>query len=207
MKREEKNQQSRRKIVESALKEFSERGYGASSINTICNDGDISKGVLYHYFPDKDGVYLACVRECFDQLVAFLRSHVMPEHGDTRTQLQAYFSARLTFFEQHPLFQRLFCEALISPPVHLADTIEGIRSDFDALNIEVLDKILDGVELRPDVTKAEVIGLFRQYQEFINIRYSPAGRAAVDIADREARCNRAVEVLLYGVISRDGICV
>ena len=53
MKREEKNQISRQRILESAAKEFAEKGYGLSSINVICAEGDISKGILYHYFKDK----------------------------------------------------------------------------------------------------------------------------------------------------------
>ena len=36
MKREEKNQQMRQRIMDSALMEFSKQGYGGSSINTIC---------------------------------------------------------------------------------------------------------------------------------------------------------------------------
>lgn len=36
MKREEKNQQTRRRIMDSALAEFAANGYGDSSVNTIC---------------------------------------------------------------------------------------------------------------------------------------------------------------------------
>lgn len=49
MKREEKNQQTRRRIMDSALAEFSARGYGGRSINTIYAAQDISKGIVYHY--------------------------------------------------------------------------------------------------------------------------------------------------------------
>lgn len=68
MKREEKNQQMRRRIMDSALTEFSKKGYGASSVNTICSAQEISKGILYHYFDTKDGLFLACVTECFTLL-------------------------------------------------------------------------------------------------------------------------------------------
>ena len=73
MKREEKNQQTRRKILDNALAEFSRRGYGASSVNTICAAKDISKGIIYHYFKTKDELYLACVEECFQRLTDHLR--------------------------------------------------------------------------------------------------------------------------------------
>ena len=47
MKREEKNQQMRQRIMDSALMEFSKQGYGGSSINTICAAQNISKGIVY----------------------------------------------------------------------------------------------------------------------------------------------------------------
>ena len=54
MKREEKNQQTRRRIMDSALAEFAANGYGGSSVNTICAAQGISKGIVYHYFESKD---------------------------------------------------------------------------------------------------------------------------------------------------------
>ncbi|HBR01472.1 MAG TPA: TetR/AcrR family transcriptional regulator, partial [Ruminiclostridium sp.] len=50
MKRDKKKLLSRRKILDSAFEEFGQQGYGLSSVNTICTAGDISKGILYHYF-------------------------------------------------------------------------------------------------------------------------------------------------------------
>ena len=73
MKRGEKNQQTRRRIMDSALAEFSKRGYGASSVNTICGAQDLSKGIIYHYFETKDALYLACVEECFQLLTQYLK--------------------------------------------------------------------------------------------------------------------------------------
>ena len=59
MNRDEKSQKTKRKIMDSALSEFSAKGYGGSSINTICSSQDISKGIVYHYFETKDGLFLA----------------------------------------------------------------------------------------------------------------------------------------------------
>ena len=81
MKREEKNQQTRRRIMDSALAEFAANGYGGSSVNTICAAQGISKGIVYHYFESKDELYLACVEECFQCLTAHL-SAALPEEDE-----------------------------------------------------------------------------------------------------------------------------
>ena len=106
MKREEKNQQTRRRIMDSALAEFAANGYGGSSVNTICAAQGISKGIVYHYFESKDELYLACVEECFQCLTAHL-SAALPEEdaGAVEDQLGRYFSARMAFFQEHPIYQ------------------------------------------------------------------------------------------------------
>lgn len=197
MKREEKNLQSRQRIMESALREFAEQGYGLSSINTICKAGKIPKGVLYHYFKDKDEVYLTCVRECFDKLTAYLSSHVALKKDGTRDTLQDYFDARLDFFRENPPYQRLFLEAVLSPPAHLSSAIAESKAGFDALNDRAFDTLLEHLTLRPDMTKSEVIEIFRQYQDFVNATTSPD-----DTGSHERRSRRAVSVLLYGVTAR-----
>ena len=65
MKREEKNQITKRKIVDSALRKFSTNGYMGCSANDICRNGGVSKGIAYHYFDTKESLYLFFVEECF----------------------------------------------------------------------------------------------------------------------------------------------
>lgn len=201
MKREEKNQQTKRRIMDSALNEFSARGYGGSSINTICAAQDISKGIVYHYFDTKDGLFLACVDECFQRLTEYIREN-LPERDGAASGLEDYFSIRAKFFYTYPVYQRIFCEAVISPPAHLRGEIRRCRQDFDGLNVQILERLLTPFSLRPGFSKDEVIEIFRQFQDFINIHYqlSNIGEPAFDAY--EEKCRKALNILLYGVIER-----
>lgn len=100
MKREEKNRQTRQRIMDSALQEFARQGYGASSVNAICSAEGISKGIIYHYFETKDDLYLACVEDCFHRLTEYLRE-AMPQRGRGAQEcLELYFNARMEFFRK-----------------------------------------------------------------------------------------------------------
>ena len=55
-----------------ALVEFGEKGYEAASINVICAESQISKGLLYHNFKSKDDLYLQCVKLCYNQMTEYL---------------------------------------------------------------------------------------------------------------------------------------
>lgn len=201
MNREEKNQQTRRRIMDSALAEFSKQGYGASSINTICAAQDISKGIVYHYFETKDSLFLACVAECFQRLTEYIRANMIKQ-GDMGFCLEEYFAVRTRFFRSYPVYQRIFCEAVISPPAHLRAEIQTCKQDFDALNIQILEQLLAPLSLRPGVSKSEVIETFRQFQDFINIRYQIADTNGQEFEAREENCRKALDILLYGVIER-----
>lgn len=202
MKRTEKNLQTRQKIVDSALREFSEKQYGEASLNTICSEGNLSKGIIYHYFKDKEELYLLCVKECFDALTAYISGVVPIENVPIERALASYFDARIAFFEEHPLYFGVFCSAVIHPPAHLAAAIENCSAGFDAQAVSILTTLLKTVKLRPDVTMEEIVEVFCEYQDFVNARFQTKTSGEGAWKAHEARCRRSLQILLYGVIER-----
>lgn len=188
--------------MDNALAEFSKRGYGASSVNTICAGKDISKGIIYHYFKTKDELYLACVEECFQRLTDHLRSALSLEQETVEGQLEQYFSARVNFFQKYPIYQPIFCEAVISPPGHLLSQIQARRKTFDDLTVDTLTHLLRLLPLRPHLTIDEVIEMVREYQDFINAKYQVSLLSAEEFQRRDETCRKALNILLYGAIER-----
>ncbi|RGZ01780.1 TetR/AcrR family transcriptional regulator [Clostridium sp. AM58-1XD] len=203
MKREEKNLLSRQKILESAMKEFGERGYGLSSINTICSAGGISKGILYHYFKDKDEVYLACVKECFDSLTAMLNEKRFSDES-IHKNLQNYFETRFCFFEKNPLYQKVFCDAVVMPPAHLFGEISRIKEEFDRRNVSILTEQLSKVKLRGGMTVEEAVDVFRLYQDYASARYRMDENGQTEPETYEEICRKSIYVMLYGVAEKEG---
>lgn len=190
--------------MDSALAEFSKQGYGASSINAICAAENISKGIVYHYFDTKDALFLACVEECFHELTEYIHDKLPVESRAPEAELKDYFVLRTAFFRQKPVYQRIFCEAIVSPPEHLRREIQAVKRDFDALNLKILEDILSHLSLRPDISRAEVIETFRQFQDFVNIRSQMTAPDGRNFESREEGCYKALNILLYGIIERGG---
>ena len=75
MRQEERKERSRNLIIKAAMEEFASSGYGAASIEIICNRHGISKGMMYHYFHGKDELFR--IREPLKELNwSFVRSAV-----------------------------------------------------------------------------------------------------------------------------------
>jgi AcrR family transcriptional regulator len=65
MTQEERSERSRAQILDAALKLFSHRGYGATSVRDIAEAAGVSKGNVYHHFPDKETIFRALLDQYF----------------------------------------------------------------------------------------------------------------------------------------------
>jgi AcrR family transcriptional regulator len=59
---EDKRQESKNLLVNTALRLFAEKGYGATSIRNIATEADVSLGLLYNYFGSKEELLLEIFR-------------------------------------------------------------------------------------------------------------------------------------------------
>lgn len=56
---QQRSEETRSRILESASKLFSNRGYNKASVDEICAEAGISKGAFYHHFESKQALFLA----------------------------------------------------------------------------------------------------------------------------------------------------
>jgi AcrR family transcriptional regulator len=70
MTQEERSEKSRQQILDAALKLFSHKGYGATSVRDIAEEAGLSKGNVYHHFPDKESVFRALLDRYFQVMSA-----------------------------------------------------------------------------------------------------------------------------------------
>jgi AcrR family transcriptional regulator len=65
--REERKAQNRAKLLEAALKVFSEKGLGEATARDIVRETDLATGTFYNYFTDKEDAFRALLGEVFAQ--------------------------------------------------------------------------------------------------------------------------------------------
>ncbi|MBN3491056.1 TetR/AcrR family transcriptional regulator [Acholeplasma equirhinis] len=73
--REQQAQDTKKKILDAALKRFSVKGFHGTSIRDINNSIDVADGLLYHYFPGgKEELFKIISEEAVMQLEKEMRS-------------------------------------------------------------------------------------------------------------------------------------
>jgi TetR/AcrR family transcriptional regulator len=68
-----KRDRRRTEILHAALRAFRDRGYHATTLDDIAERLGVGKTALYHYFPDKEAILLACHQESLAELDRILR--------------------------------------------------------------------------------------------------------------------------------------
>lgn len=85
----------RSQLLSLALEMFAECTYEEFSISAFAKAADISKGLLYHYFPGKRALYVAALREASHELLAAIEAEVQPAEVSEQAANPAQLLQRL----------------------------------------------------------------------------------------------------------------
>ena len=94
----------REKIIAAALTEFCENDYRNASVNTIIKNAGTSKGNFYHFFRDKQELYIELLKEAWQKKMLFMGS----DNGDDFfISLRNQVMAGIRFSRENPEYYRL----------------------------------------------------------------------------------------------------
>ena len=154
MKQQERQKNSKEKILQASMEEFSQFGYEKVTMDSICAKHKISKGMMYHYYSGKDDLFLLCVQEMYTMMQAYIEERISElKKKEALEALKGFWTLRESFFEQHPEQKYIFENALLRTPEHLSEKIAEIRRPIESLNRRFLHETLGKIELRENLKK------------------------------------------------------
>lgn len=116
-------------IIETAIELFAIHGIEKTSINAICKQSNVSKGLVFHHFKNKNEL----LKEVFirmDQIISDVNSsidHSLPAKERLVQLLEKIFAAMAS--DEHQIFYRLHYQLSTQPAIRsiLTDLIEDRR--------------------------------------------------------------------------------
>ncbi|MFV9685843.1 HTH-type transcriptional regulator RutR [uncultured Pantoea sp.] len=122
-------------ILEAALTFFSQFGIHGTSLDRVAELADVSKTNLLYYFPSKEVLYVAVLKEILDVWLAPLRA--LTHDQDPLMAIRHYIRLKLEVSRDHPQASRLFClEMLQGAPLlkgELAGDLKQLVDDKAAI--------------------------------------------------------------------------
>jgi AcrR family transcriptional regulator len=196
--------EKREKILVATMKEFAEKGYYRASTNQIVQEAQISKGLIFHYFSNKKGLFLATYDYCVEQLSEKIIPQVQEQSTDFFERVLQIGQLKLRLFWEHPLEYRFLMSAMADVPDDIAEVIRRRQEQSKVIH---LPTVLEGVDLarfRRNVDPQKAIHFcLLSLEAFGNewtkrlIREPDKGLALLEQAVQEMR--EFMEFLKYGV--------
>lgn len=206
MKQAQRQERSRREILQAAMEEFGTYNYSDVTIDNICSRHGISKGMMYHYYSGKDDLFLLCAREMFQALKEHMDTLPFPSPGQTDPEaIRELFRAREAYFETRPLEKHIFENVLFNTPGHLAGQLNDLRLPLRELNRQRFRQAVSQMELRAPLDEEAV----SRYLECIESLFWPlvnqyqGGESIGDLPSLEAVSTQVLDMVLFGIVRQE----
>lgn len=122
------------RIINAALKEFSQKGFEKASTNEIVKNAEISKGLLFHYFHNKKELFLFLYDYSLDVVTKEFFEKVDFSERDLFTRFRQMSLLKLELIKKYPEMLDFVLTA------YLEESTE-VKSELNANNMERLNSI------------------------------------------------------------------
>jgi len=161
MNQEERSERSREQILAAALKLFSHRGYGATSVRDVAEEAGLSKGNVYHHFPDKETIFRALLDQYFlamsDPEHPFIRALANGTFPENLEQLGR--ATRESVERYRPYVALIYVDVVEFDGGHIRKFYEEMSQRFDRfLKANHMDAVLRG-KLAPGLSPTSAVML------------------------------------------------
>lgn len=189
------------KILNAAMQEFGSFGYDGASINQICQKYNISKGLIYHNFKNKDDLYLRCLKKAVNEYIA----HMGCKKYESNFQL--FMSERNRFFVENPYYCHLIFEIILSNDDDFLNKVKPIKRRFDSFNRNIYSQAIDTLKLRKGVSKQEALEYYTVLQNMFNNYYSSNALQntsySSEIESHEMMLKKFLNFILFGIAEEE----
>ena len=195
----------RERILLAAGELFAERGYEATSAEAIASRAGVAKGLVFHHFGSKAGLYLAAFTDAVARISAEFFQDAEPTSPDLFERLSSWTRRKMSILAARPTLYKLVFSAVADPPEPVRATLgrnvaEGISESW-AL-------IMDGIDtapFRPEVEPARAVELVMTVVDTVSDRWMARlrddPRLGLDLLPRITG-----EIDVYLELLRDGLC-
>lgn len=148
--REKKKKQTRKAIMDAAIKLFSEKGFENTSIEELARKAGVGKGTIYGYFSAKNEIFLAFCEEEIEYAFSDLadKSDIDAPLID---QLHTLFMGQFRYATQDRDFGRILAREMIFPKELIHEKVKRLEERYLAALGEILDRAISRGELRDDL--------------------------------------------------------
>jgi TetR/AcrR family transcriptional regulator len=142
-KQQERADQTRRRILRAAVREFSTHGLSGARTDAIARSAKVNKALLYYYFRDKDALHIAALEHIFRERDAALMP-ILRENTPPAEKVLRYIGAFFDFLASHPEQRQMVQREIFLLPQR-ASVLRVVKAHMQPLFEGLLKVFREGV--------------------------------------------------------------
>ena len=145
---------TRAKILVSALELFAKKGYSNTSISEIAKSANISKGLAYNYFKSKEMLMQEVIKILFAEIGAMFV--VIEEIKDPFEKIHKIIDLTFEWIEKREEFWRLYSSVLMQ--AETKSIVENVAGNFIEDYFKETEKIFRKMKIKNPSSEAKIFG-------------------------------------------------
>jgi TetR/AcrR family transcriptional regulator len=135
--------EKRQRIIDAGLEEFAQRGYKNASTNEIVKKAEISKGLLFHYFSNKKGLFLFLYDYAWDIFLNDFYSKINLDETDIIKRLKQIILLKIELIQKHPDLYNFIVTAIADDSVEIKAELEN---KYKSATHDGFEKLFSGID-------------------------------------------------------------
>jgi len=197
---------TRQKLLETAIRLFSAKGFHGVSVDAIVEAAKVNKRMVYHYFGSKPGLYQEALHEVYQRIEA-VEFHAVNRGKTPREKLTRLLETYFEFLDNEPDFTRFLQWENLEHGVHIAKGRTLTKNPFLQQFRAIVE---DGIKLgqfHPNLNVPQLlihlIGLCFIYH---SNRFSLSAGLQIDLGDPKIKAeglDQVIALVFDGIATRE----
>ncbi|WP_174847479.1 HTH-type transcriptional regulator RutR [Yersinia artesiana] len=195
----------RQGIMTAALELFSLYGIHGTSLDQVAERADVSKTNLLYYFPSKEALYIAVLKDILAIWLAPLKA--LQADQQPIDAIRHYIALKLAVSRDHPQASRLFCLEMIQGAPLLKQELAGdLKTLFDDKVLIIRRWMDDGLiaEVEPQHFIFMLWATTQHYADFSAQIEAISGKSLSDKEFFQQTVASVQQLVIGGIARRDG---
>lgn len=200
------SEEKKKTILDACIHEFADKGYEKASTNTIVKEAGISKGILFHYFKNKRGLFLYVVDYCIRIFVEEYDKYPLTDTGDIFQRLGELSVIKLKMTHANPELSKILMEALENSQEDIRSEVERRYNQLSSVYLPAFFKEIDYSKFRSGVNPSKAIEILMLFLKALGDKYikNYQGKGEELLLNYDKlmeEYNEYMEILKYGMYS------
>jgi len=195
------------RIMQAAMHEFAGHGYTGAKTDQIAANAQVSKGLIFHYYGNKQSLYLETVQTATNTIMRTINPKAYETPTDLVTLVVRGARYKAEFGQQHPDEMQVMIDAygmVDKLPAKARTELITLYQQAIQVSQRMIGQVVDQMPLRPEVDRKTVINLivgvynqiFAEFQD--HMRQSPDIKSMTDAQWIVDRAKEYMQILQFG---------